>query len=252
MNRSISDWGANILALALLLVVNGLANSLPLGGRTTGEVSASYPSLIVPAGYVFSIWGLIYLTLIAFVIWQALPAQRSNEKLAGISLLFIANCAANAVWLFTWHYDLIPLSLLLMLGVLGTLVQIYRKLGIGAGPVSPAERWFAHLPFSIYTGWITVATIANFSAVQTGQGWDDLVFNAVTWTLLKIAVAGAIAATVLFRRHDVAYVLVIVWASIGINVKQVATPAVAGAAAALAALAGLLIVIELLTRPRSA
>jgi len=251
MNRSISDWGGNILAFVLVIVVNGMANGIPLGGQTTGEISAKYPSLFTPAGYVFSIWGLIYLGLAAFVVWQALPAQRSNQSLADIRLPFLASCACNAIWIFMWHYDLLFMSLVLMLGILVSLTQIYRKLNIARSAAPAADRWFMHLPFSIYTGWITVATIANISAVQIYWGWDAAGFDAVTWTIIKIALAGAIAATVLFRCRDVAFVLVVVWAAVGITMKHLLTPMVAGAAAALAITATLLIVLELITRPRS-
>jgi len=251
MNRSIADWGGNILAFVLVIVVNGMANGIPLGGQTTGEISAKYPSLFTPAGYVFSIWGLIYLGLLIFVIWQALPEQRANQNLAAIRIPFLISCASNAIWIFMWHYDLLVLSLVLMLCILGSLIRIYRTLNIGLSNAPAAERWIAHLPFSIYTGWITVATIANLSAFQISQGWDDLGFDAVTWTIIKIALAGAIAATVLFRRRDVTFVLVVVWAAVGITVKHLITPMVAGAAAALAIAATLLIVAEFVTRPRS-
>jgi benzodiazapine receptor len=251
MNRSISDWGGNILAFILVIVVNGMANGIPLGGQTTGEISAKYPSLFTPAGYVFSIWGLIYLGLAAFVVWQALPAQRSNQRLADIRIPFLASCACNAIWIFMWHYDLLFMSLVLMAGMLVSLIMIYRKLDISLSDVPPAEKWLVQLPFSIYTGWITVASIANISAAQLAWGFDAAGFNATIWTVIKIAIAGAIAATVLFRRRDVAYVLVVVWAAVGITVKHLLTPMVSGAAAVIAILATLLIVTEFVTRPRS-
>jgi benzodiazapine receptor len=252
MNRSISDWGGNILAFFSVILINGMANGIPIGGQTTGEISAKYPSLFTPAGYVFSIWGLIYLGLTTFLIWQALPAQRSNERLADIRIPFLASCACNAIWIFMWHYDLLFMSLVLMLGILASLIQIYRKLNIALSDTSATERWFVHLPFSIYIGWITVATIANISAAQIHWGWDSYGFNAETWTLIKIALAGAIAVTILFRRRDIAFVLVVVWAAVGITVKHLLTPMVAGGAAVLAIAATLLIVAEFITRPRSA
>jgi hypothetical protein len=252
MNRSIADWGGNILAFAIVIVVNSMANAVPLGGQTTGEISAKYPSLFTPAGYVFSIWGLIYLGLAAFVVWQALPRQRTNQNLAAIHIPFVASCICNALWIFVWHYDFLLLSMIFMLGILAALVQVYRGLNIGLVTVPRAERWLVHLPFSIYTGWITVATIANLSAVQINRGWDDLLFAAPTWTLIKIAIAGSIAATVLFRRRDVAFVLVAVWASAGIAVKHEAVPLVAGAATVIALLGILLVATEALTRRRAA
>ena len=95
MQRSVKDWGGVIAAFLLVIVVNGMANGVPLGGRTTGEISAAYPTLFTPAGFTFGIWGLIYTLLTCFVIYQALPAQRNSSTLAAISTLFIANCASN-------------------------------------------------------------------------------------------------------------------------------------------------------------
>jgi len=252
MNRNAADWGGNIAAFIVVIAVNAMANGVPLGGQTTGEISAKYPSLFTPAGYVFSIWGLIYFGLAAFVVWQALPGQRANGRLAAIRTPFVINCLGNAAWIFAWHYDQLLLSVVLMLVILGTLVQIYRRLGAGTTEMPAAERWFARLPFSIYTAWITVATIANISAVQISQGWEDAGIDAVTWTLIKIALAGTIAVTVLFRRRDIAFTLVAVWASAGIAVKQAATPEVAGAALVIALLGVLLISAESLTRRRAA
>jgi benzodiazapine receptor len=248
MERSVRDWGGNIAAFVFVIIVNGMANGIPLGGQTTGEISAKYPSLFTPAGFTFSIWGLIYFSLIAFVIYQALPAQRSNQTLAKISPLFIANCAANAAWIFVWHYDLLWLSLLLMAAILLTLIQIYRML-LAAGPAGSASEWlFVRLPFSLYTGWITVATIANISCVQIAMGWDNAGLSAVDWTLLKLAIAGAIGATVILRLRDIPYVLVIAWAAFGIASRQVETPEVVGAAATLSVLAVLLAVAEVIRR----
>lgn len=238
--RAVKEWGGVIAAFVLTIVVNGMANGLPLGGQTTGEVSAKYPTLFTPAGFTFGIWGLIYLLLAAFVIWQALPAQRTNPKIAAISGLFIANCIANAAWIFVWHYDLLWLSLFLMVAILLTLVQIYRALDAAGPPASATEWVLLRLPFSVYTGWITVATIANISCVQYAMGWDNAGLAVLDWTLLKLAIAGAIGAAVILRKGDVAYVLVIAWAAYGVASKQVATPEVVGAATVLSALAVLL------------
>jgi benzodiazapine receptor len=248
MERSVKDWGGIVVAFVVVIVVNGMANGIPLGGQNTGEISAKYPSLFTPAGFTFSIWGLIYTLLLAFVIWQALPGQRNNKKIASISTLFIANCAANAAWIFAWHYDLLWLSLLLMGCILLTLVQIYRALE-AAGPAASIVEWFLlHLPFSIYTGWITVATIANISCVQVAMGWDSAGLSQLDWTLLKLAIAGAIGATVIIRKGDIAYVLVIAWAAYGIASKQTGMPEIVGAATVLAALAVLLAAASVVRR----
>jgi hypothetical protein len=140
----------NILALVLTVTVNALANIIPFNGHQTGEISDRFQVYFVPAGYVFSIWGLIYLALGAFVIYQALPAQRNNPRLRNISGWFILSCAANARWIFFWHYNLFPLSLLAMLTLLVALLGIYLTLDIGHSSPTSQEKWFVHVPFSIY------------------------------------------------------------------------------------------------------
>jgi benzodiazapine receptor len=248
MTRNSSDWAGNIGAFVLVIAVNGLANALPIGGQTTGEVSAKYPSLFTPAGFTFSIWGVIYTGLLLFLIYQSLPAQRQSESLAKIGTLFKLNCVFNAVWIFAWHYDLLIVSLLLMGGILATLVLIYRSLGAGLGHASLLEKLCVHAPFSLYVGWITVATIANISAVQINAGLDDAGLSAIDWTLLKLAIAGAIGATVIAIRGDVLYISVVAWAAFGIVSKQAATPEVAGAAATLSMLAIFIGVISLVRK----
>ena len=230
MERKISDWGGNIVALVLVIAVNALANVLRFGGQTTGEVSAKYASLFTPAGFTFSIWSLIYLLLAAFVVYQSMPGQRRDESLAAISPWFKAGCAANVLWMFTWHLEWIAVTLLLMAVLLITLVRIYQLLDIVSASASAGARWLVQLPFSVYLGWISVATIANASALQSALGWNYALLEEVSWTLLKLAVAGAVAAIVMLRRRDVAFGLVVGWAAFGIGVGQAATPAVAGAA----------------------
>ena len=239
MESSVRGWAGNIAAFVFVLAVNAMANGVPIGGRTTGEVSAAYPTLFTPAGFTFSIWGLIYTALLVFIAWQALPAQRGNQTLADISGWFQVNCVINGVWIFAWHYDFLAISLLLMVALLYTLVRIFRRL-------DSADSWLVRIPFSLYTGWITVATIANLSALQTALGWNDLLLGEVQWTWLKLAVAGAIGATVIARTRNVLYVLVIAWAAFGIFSKQSATPEVAGAAITLSLLALLLVAYALL------
>ena len=250
MQRPLSDWGGNLAAFLLVVVLNGLANALPINGQTMPEISAKYPSLFTPAGFTFSIWGVIYLALLLFVVYQALPSQRDNQTIAGISRLFQLNCVANASWIVAWHYDLLAVSLLIMLILLVTLILIYRALLDEVRNASIAQRLLLHFPFSLYTAWIVVATIANLSIVQTGNGWDNIGLTAVSWTLLKLALAGAIAATVVLRYGDVVFVLVIAWAVYGISVMQSATPAVSGGASTVSLLALLLAMYEAAARLR--
>lgn len=240
MERKFLDWGGSIIAIIAVLAVNYLSNVIPLGGMTQKEISDLYPSLFTPASFTFSIWGVIYLALAGFVIYQALPAQRNNALVSRVSQLFILTCVANIAWIFCWHYGLLALSLLVMLTILYLLTTIYRALGISIRPASWHERLFLFLPFSLYTGWITVATIANISVLQTAYGWDNVGLDAVNWTLLKLALVAVIASLVVLFRNDSVYGLVIAWAAFGIMSKQTATPEVAGAATMLVAAAVLL------------
>ena len=229
MTRDIKDWGGNVAAFLLVIVMNVLSNALPINNQTMAVISAKYPSLFTPAGFTFSIWGVIYLALLIFVVYQALPAQRQNQSIAGISRLFQINCIANAVWIVVWHYELLAVSVLVMLVILATLILIYRKL-IG-------ESLILRLPFSLYTAWISLATIANISVLQINSGWDAIGMSAIQWTLLKLALAGAIGASVILKVRDIPFILVVAWAAYGISVMQIDTPAVAGAALTLCLLA---------------
>lgn len=236
MQRSLWDWAGNIAAFAVVIVMNTLSNALPINGQSMPEISAKYPSLFTPAGFTFSIWGVIYVALLAFVVWQALPAQRSTAKVAAVSPWFKVNCVANALWLIAWHYDQLVVSMLLMLVILVTLVRIYARLIREIETAPFAEHLVLYLPFSIYTGWIVVATIANASILQTAWELDAAGIAAVHWTLVKLALAGAIGATMLLRFRDIPFALVIAWAAFGISVMQSGTPAVSGAATTLSLL----------------
>lgn len=240
MRRDIKDWGGNIVAFLLVIVMNVLSNALPINNQTMSAISAKYPSLFTPAGFTFSIWGVIYLLLLVFVIYQSLPSQRNNQAIAGISRLFQINCIANALWIVVWHYDFLALSVVVMLGILVSMILIYKRL--------LDESVILRLPFSLYTAWICVATIANISALQNANGWDDIGLSAVQWTLVKLALTGAIGATVIVKLRDIGFILVIAWATYGISVMQADTPAVAGSALTLCLLALLLGVSEIWRR----
>jgi hypothetical protein len=248
MQRSLSDWAGNLLAFAIVIFFNVLSNALPINGQSMPEISAKYPSLFTPAGFTFSIWGVIYLALLVFVIWQALPGQRIGEKIARISPWFKVNCLANALWLIVWHYDLLVVSLLVMLVILFTLVRIYSTLieEIESAPFT--EHLVLYLPFSIYTGWIVVATIANGSIIQTAWGWDNVGISAIHWTLMKLALAGSIGSVMLLRFRDIPFAAVVAWAAFGISVMQSGTPAVSGAATTLSLLMLFLIMRDSILR----
>jgi benzodiazapine receptor len=210
----------NVLAFAVIVIVNALASSLALNGRTTAEVSDLYFTLVTPAGYVFSIWGLIYTLLLIFVVFQALPSQREKPFLKQINVLFILSGVFNVLWLFLWHYDQIVLSVALMFALLATLIAVYLRLGIGKASATLKEKAFVHLPFSVYLGWITVASIANVASALVAINWNGFGLANDIWAVIVIAVALLITLAVIATRKDVAYSLVIVWALVGIAVNQ--------------------------------
>ena len=216
----------NVVALVATLGVNGLANALPLNGLTTGEISDRFEVYFVPAGYVFSIWGLIYLALAAFVILQALPAQRDNPRLRRMGYLFALSCAANLAWLFLWHFEVFPLTLVAMVVLLLSLIAIYLRLGIGRSTVSSVERWLVRVPFSIYLGWVTVATIANVTSLLDYLNWGGWGISPEAWAVIMLVTATVVASAVALTRGDIAYSLVLIWALSGIAVKHADTPVV--------------------------
>jgi hypothetical protein len=220
MDKNLQRQLVNVLTLVVMLVVNGLANGLPLNGLTTGEISDRFDVYFVPAGYVFSIWGLIYLALIAFIIYQALPSQRENVRLQRIGYLFAWSSLANSAWIFFWHYELFLLTMIVMLTLLVLLIIIYLRLDIKGAPVSTAEKWLVDIPFSIYLGWITVATIANATSLLDYLKWDGFGISSLSWTVIMLAAGALISWIMALTRGDIAYLLVIVWAFVGIAVKH--------------------------------
>lgn len=221
---------ANMLSYICMVAVNIMASVLPLGGNTTGELSDAYPNLFVPAGYVFSIWGVIYLLLLAFTVYQASPSRKGEGFLKKIGYLFVLSCALNISWIFLWHYEYVIPSLLPMFALLFTLILIYLRLDIGRNSPVGMERFLVHLPFSVYLGWITVAPIANVVAVLVSINWNGFGLSEVTWTVIVIAVAVALTVVNTLKRGDVGYALVIIWALGGIIFKQTAIRAIVVAA----------------------
>jgi hypothetical protein len=225
----------NILGLLFALLINYLANALPLNGIATGEISDAIPALFTPAGYVFAIWGIIYLGLIGFTVYQALPAQKNNPRLEKIGYWFFLSSLLNGIWIFLWHYGQIALSVLVMLGLLYSLLMVYTRSEIGLVRPRRLEAWTLDIPFGIYLGWISVATIANISALGVVSGWNGFGLSPVFWTISVILVGVLLAFAMIVRRKEIAYPLVLVWAFAGIYAVRQDVPAVAWTAAAAAA-----------------
>lgn len=182
----------------------------------TGEISDRFGALFTPAGYVFAIWGLIYVTLTIFGVYQILPAQRNNERIDRVGIWFILANLFNGSWILAWHYQQFVLSIIIMFGLLASLLVIYIRLQIGVSKIKPTERWLVDLPFSIYLGWISVATIANVSVVLIDNNWNGFGISATVWTVIMIAVAAILGIFMTMKRNEAAYTLVLVWALVGI------------------------------------
>ena len=227
-----------IISVILTIIVNGLANLLPIGGKNTGELSDNIPNLFVPAGITFAIWGIIYVLIILFAIYLVKDLFKKEKTtkpfLEKISYFFVLASLANIIWIFLWHYEQIVLSLLAMILLFVSLLIIYLRLNIGIEKVSMRDKLFVHVPISIYIGWITVATIANVTAVLVTIGWDGFGLSEQIWTMLVLIVAAIITILILFTRKDYAYSAVIIWALIGIYIKRSADDPVYGIQAGIA------------------
>jgi len=207
----------------LMVTVNALAALLPINGVTPGEVSDSYPNLFAPAGYTFSIWSLIYLLLAAHTLYQ-IGLFRGREHSASADLLrktgivFSISSLVNTAWIFAWHYKLIPLSMALMAMLLICLINI--AIIIDAQHLSAREMLFIRLPFFVYFGWITVATIANATVLLVSLGWNGFGFSQQMWTIIILAVGALIGTATLLRFKCASYGLVLIWAYTGILMKH--------------------------------
>ena len=216
----------NLLSALFALSVNILAVTLPLNGQDTAEISDRFDVYFVPAGYVFSIWSIIYLGWIAFIIFQFRPSQQQNPRLRRLGFLFALSNLANAAWLFCWHYNFFALSVLVMLTLLGLLIASYLRLNVNRDPVSRVEYWSVDILFSVYLGWITVATVANITDWLYFTGWDGFGIPGQTWAVVMLAVASVLGLAMALTRRDVGYLAVLAWAFAGIAIEQVGAPSV--------------------------
>lgn len=201
----------NLLFFAVMVVMNYLANALPLNGKTTGELSDAYPNLFVPAGVTFSIWGVIYILLLIFCVVQFTTSHQT--VISRIGWLFGISCIFNASWIAAWHYERMPLSLILMLGLLVSLIWInifIKDMSFG----------FFKAAFGIYLGWICIATIANVTALLVTYNWGGFGISEETWTIIMIIVGTLVVALSIWRLDNPFIGLAVVWAFIGIMIKR--------------------------------
>ncbi|MEI6191352.1 MAG: tryptophan-rich sensory protein [bacterium] len=194
-----------------MVVMNFLANGLPINNRGTGEISNAYPNLFAPAGPAFSIWGLIYLLLGIYVIYQFVKKDKKTEEvIQKINPFFIATSLANISWIFAWHYDYIAISVAVMAVLLILLIKIADIIRLGN--FTTIEKVSIWAPFSIYFGWITVASIANITVFLVSIGWNGFGLEDFVWTSIILLVGALIGILRMNKDKNIAYGLVLVWA----------------------------------------
>jgi len=230
-----------------VIIGNTLSEAVPINAQTTGAISNRYPVLITPANYAFAIWGVIWLGLAAYAVFQALPAQRTNPTLRRIAPWFLLSCAANVIWLVLFHYNQFWLSCVAIGLLTLSLAVIYVQLGVGRRVVSTAERLCTHLPFSLYLGWLCVATIVNIayslydSGLRPERGTQEII------TVVMIVVVTGLGTIFAVRHKEIALIAVFIWAFTAIaNSKVNGVNSTVGMAAL--AMAGLLAVLTIIVQ----
>lgn len=211
---------AGVVYLVMVLV-NFLANALPINNRGTGQISDAYANLFAPAGITFSIWGLIYLLLAAYIVYQFSAGQKNKNReslFKKINIYFIISSLANIAWIFSWHYDFIVISVFIMLIILLSLIKIADILRLEK--FDRKEAIFISWPFSVYFGWITVATIANITVFLVSVAWNGFGVADYIWTSLILLVGALIGILRMLRDKNTAYILVVIWAYLGVLYKH--------------------------------
>ena len=211
----------SLILFSLVIYTNYLANALPIGGVTTGEVSDLLDNLFTPTGFTFSIWGVIYLSLFIFLIILFWVSESLKPFISKVLFLFNINCLLNISWIFAWHYMVFPLSLIIMLGLLYTLILISRVIKTNYKDFKSNYLYnITSFSFNIYFGWITVATIANFTGLLVSLEWGGFGISHELWTSFIIVVASVIASITFIKNRAVWYLLPLIWAFYGIYFKH--------------------------------
>lgn len=246
---SIRQIGIAVIT-GVLVTTFAVGNIFQYYGMTNLNSSNKLSIYFLPARYTFSIWGVIFLGLMAYTIFQALPAQKENPVLQKIGWWYIAGTMALMGWMFSIRYNNIYITTTMMFLVLITLLIIYNKLDIGIGPVTPAIRYLVHLPFSIYLGWITMASIGNVSIFLINSGWNGFGIDAKIWAVVMMVVTIVIAELTAFNRQDLAYLAVFVWSFIGLAVNNSGVSPVFEAACVSAGIVIVITMVTLIARTR--
>lgn len=209
-----------VLAYVATLLINWAAVAIPLFGRDTGAISDMFPTAITPAGYAFSIWSLIYTLLAGFVILPWLTTYRNHPVWQRLGFWFLVSCVMNMSWIILWHALLISWSVEVMIVLLVSLAVLYVRTRAVRQSGTWAMRVFVSGTFSIYLGWISVATIVNIAVALYRLNWNGWGLSEAQWAIVLLVIAGGLAFYIAYRYRDVAYGGVIAWASYAVAVNQ--------------------------------
>lgn len=246
----------NILGFLLMILLNFLANFLPINGMNTGELSDKYPNLFVPAGLTFSIWGVIYLLLLIFTIYQASTLfsskdSRVNTIVSQVGIWYFISSVSNALWIIMWHYELLPVSIVVMLFILLSLLLTNFGIVNINDVMTRKEKFLTKAPFGVYLGWICVATIANITAWLTGLHWNGGGLEQDSWAVIMIVIGAIIVLFAALRLRNGYLALAVVWAFAGIVIKRQSSEPVyqsiafiAGAAAVVLFIVALVLIVK--------
>lgn len=206
------------LFIALTILINILANALPFNGLDTATISDRNFTYFTPAGITFVIWGVIYLGWIGYFVYHWINVGKKSEWLSPAYPWFLLSCLANMTWLFLWHYEMLNLSVLVMVVLLISLIKVYLVTSSREKPTTQ-EKLLIQSPISIYLGWISVATIANIASALTKIGWNGFGISEEVWSAIMISVAVILGILMLVRQKDYVYVLVLIWSAFGIAIN---------------------------------
>lgn len=207
-----------LLSYLFMITINALANILPINNLNTGQVSDSFPNIFAPVGLTFSIWGLIYLLLGAYSVYQLFQRNINQKIFVPLNILFIFSSLVNSIWIFAWHYKVIWLTVILMLAILISLIRMADL--INQTKLKLSEKIIYKIPFGIYFGWITIATIANITILLVSVGWSGFGISDTFWMTLVLLTGAVIGIWRTHKDSNLAYGLVPIWAYYGIWLKH--------------------------------
>ena len=215
----------NVCAFIAVISVSWLSSALPIGGHTPKQISDMYPTLITPASYAFSIWGVIYMLLGGFILYPFFYSPPNLHSFTRISLWFIMSCGCNIAWIYLWQNQYIKLALVIILLLLFSLMNVYQQTHISSKSAN-SNKLLVQLPFRLYFAWVSVATILNATIVLSTLQWNRFGLSETTWAIMLLFGSTILSIMVSYVKRDIVFPIVFIWAYIAIAVQQQGVKAV--------------------------